>query len=314
MASQIVFLRVTAPTRFERTGKLKKLFLSAFVILALSIFLVTNPVSAEEKLKVYVSIPPQSYFVKAIGGGHVDISVVVQSEESPASYEPSPKQMVKLARSDLYFAIGVPFESAWLSKFTNANPEMRIIHTGENIQKKPIERQSGRDKNNYSKNGIKDPHIWLSPPLVMLQARHILTALGEADAANAADYETNYKTFITRLVELDIELTKTFAGVSNPRFMVFHPSWGYFADAYGLRQIAIEIKGKAPKAGDVAELIQTAKQNNIKTIFTQPQFSAKQAQIIAKEIDGRLVKADPLAENWEENLWHVASAIKQELK
>ena len=264
-------------------------------------------------LNVFVSIPPQSDFVKAIAGEHVDVSVMVQPGKSPASYEPTPKQMVNLAKSDIYFAIGVPFETAWLSKFADTNPAMRIVHTEAGLEKKPIHRHQGHHKTDHPPGGIKDPHIWLSPPLVMQQARNILSGLKAVDPPNADDFEQNYKVFIDRLVELDIALMQKFENISNPRFMVFHPSWGYFADAYGLDQIAIEIEGKAPKAKDVAALIQTARQNNITVIFAQPQFSNKQAQIIAKEIGGTLVQADPLATDWETNLRRVASAIKQEL-
>lgn len=292
--------------------KQKRLF--AIAIFALAALFAEGAAIAGEKIDVYVSIPPQSDFVKAIAGAHADVSVMVQPEKSPASYEPSPRQMVTLSRSDIYFAIGVPFETAWLKKFADANPEMRIVHTEAGIEKKPIHRHSGHHKTHYSSNGIKDPHIWLSPPLVMLQARHILNGLRAVDPSNAADYEKNYQKFINRLVELDIALMKEFADISRPGFMVFHPSWGYFADAYGLDQIAIEIEGKEPKAKDVSALIKTARRNNISVIFAQPQFSTKQAQIIAKEIGGALVTADPLAEDWEKNLRHIASAIKRELK
>jgi zinc transport system substrate-binding protein len=272
-----------------------------------------NSADAGEPLKVYVSIPPQSHFVKAIGGAHVDVSVMVNPGKSPASYEPSPRQMVKLARADIYFAIGVPFETAWLDKFVEANPKMRIIHTDTGIEKKPIHRHDGHHKTGHSHEGLKDPHIWLSPPLVMLQARHILTGLTSLDPANTADYEKNYEAFINRLVGLDTFLLKQFSDIKSSRFMVFHPSWGYFADAYGLDQLAIEIEGKTPKAKDVTALIQTAKENDISVIFVQPQFSVKQAKIIAKEIGGTIVEADPLAENWTQNLKQVASAVKQEL-
>ncbi|MFP4531645.1 MAG: metal ABC transporter solute-binding protein, Zn/Mn family [Desulfobacterales bacterium] len=274
---------------------------------------IQNPANAEQPINVYVSIPPQVHFVKAIGGPHVNISVMVDPGQNPASYEPSPRQMVKLARADIYFAIGVPFETAWLDKFADANPDMRIIHTAAGIEKRPIHRHGGHHKTGHSHEGIKDPHVWLSPPLVMLQARHIIAGLASLDPENTADYEKNYADFINRLVELDTRLLKTFTGIKRPQFMVFHPSWGYFADAYGLEQIAIEIEGKDPKAKDVTALIQTAKKNDISIIFAQPQFSVKQAKIIAREISGTIVQADPLAENWEQNLKQVASAIKEEL-
>ena len=294
---------------------MKKPVLIALIAILLPVFALTQKsANAGEPVNVYVSIPPQSHFVKAIGGAHVNISVMVSPGESPASYEPSPRQMVKLAHADIYFAIGVPFETAWLNKFADANPDMRIIRTETGIEKKPIHRHSGHHKTGHSPDGIKDPHIWLSPPLVMLQARHILTGLTSLDPANRADYGKNYAAFINRLVGLDTSLLKAFTDIKRPCFMVFHPSWGYFADAYGLDQIAIEIEGKAPKAKDVTALIQTAQKSDISVIFAQPQFPVKQAKIIAKEIGGTIVRADPLAENWEENLKQVASAIKQELQ
>ena len=276
--------------------------------------LTQNPANAGQPINVYVSIPPQAHFVKAIGGPHVNISVMVAPGQNPASYEPSPKQMVKLARADIYFAIGVPFEAAWLDKFADANPDMRIIHTADGIEKRPIHRHMGHHKTGHSHEGIKDPHVWLSPPLVMLQARHIIAALASLDPANTADYEKNYEAFIDRVVKLDTFLLRQFSDNKSDRFMVFHPSWGYFADAYDLEQIAIEIEGKDPKAKDVTALIQTARKNDISIIFAQPQFSVKQAKIIAREIGATIVQANPLAENWEQNLKQVASAIKEELK
>ncbi len=279
-------------------------------------FLLAGPAGADENLEIFVSIPPQAFFVKAVGGEHVNISVMVKPEKSPATYEPSPRQMTNLARSDLYFAVGVPFEQAWLEKFADANPEMRIVHTEKGIEKRPVQRHAcglrrhGPDK----EKGIKDPHIWLSPPLVMLQARRILTGLKEADPENSGDYLKNYQAFINRLADLDAWLMRQLSGISETDFMVYHPSWGYFADAYGLCQIPIEIEGKTPKAREVKELIKTAKNKNIEMILVQPQFSTKQAEIIAREIGGRLAVGDPLAEDWENNIKKVAGALKKELK
>ena len=284
--------------------------------LALLSVAATAAVAAADPLAVFVSIPPQAHFVKAVGGGHVDVSVMVKPEKSPASYEPSPRQMVRLAKADIYFAIGVPFESAWLERFASTNPKMSIIHTGAGIEKKPIHRHGKKadTAHGHDMEGIKDPHIWLSPPLVMLQARRIATGLRKVDPQHAEDYEKNYRSFINQVTALDIRLMKKLDPAANPRFMVFHPSWGYFADAYGLEQIPIEVAGKTPKARDVKELIQTAKARNIRTIFVQPQFSTKQAQIIAREIGGRTVTADPLARDWAENLEALADAIQHEAR
>ena len=168
-----------------------------------------SPASAENRMKVTVSIFPQKYFVQKIGGDLVDISVMVLPGSSPATYEPKPKQMVKLTESKIYFAIGVSFEEVWLKKFVGASPEMRIIATQNGIKKIPMKRHLHDDKErNHGKAvahaGIKDPHIWLSPPLVMMQARNILNALRRVDPTNREIYESNYKIFVTELVDLDL--------------------------------------------------------------------------------------------------------------
>jgi ABC-type Zn uptake system ZnuABC Zn-binding protein ZnuA len=97
------------------------------------------------------------------------------------------------------------------------------------------------DTDHHEHAGL-DPHIWLSPPLVKIQARTILAALQEADPVHRSIYEANFKAFTTQIDQLDADLKKTFAGKTGLQFMVFHPSWGYFAHAYGLKQVPIEIK------------------------------------------------------------------------
>jgi zinc transport system substrate-binding protein len=96
--------------------------------------------------------------------------------------------------------------------------------------------------------------------------------------------------------------------------MVFHPAWGYFAHTYGLEQVPVEVEGKAPKPAQLQALIERARQKGITVIFVQPQFSTKSAALIAKEIHGQVVFADPLAEDWQANLRQVARKFKAALK
>jgi len=92
-------------------------------------------------------------------------------------------------------------------------------------------------------------------------------------------------------------------------FLVFHPSWGYFAKRYSLEQVAIESQGKEPKPKELIELIKDAKEHNIKIVFVSPQFSQGSAKTIAKSINGSVHVIDPLAKNWEENLIQTAQKI-----
>ena len=262
---------------------------------------------AESVIPVFVSIVPQKYFVEKIGGALVNVSVMVQPGASPAIYEPKPRQMVALSKTKICFAIGVPFEKVWLKKIAAANPKMLIVHTEKGIEKKPMKADEP--------HGTKDPHIWLSPTLVKIQARNILNALVATDQANKSMYEAGYKQFIIEIENLDAEVKEIFAGKrKGMEFIVFHPSWGYFAGEYGLKQIPMEIEGKDPKPADLQRLIKHAKKLGVKVIFVQPQFSAASASVIAQAIGGQIAFADPLSLNWPDNLRQVAGKFKAALR
>ncbi len=271
---------------------------------------------AENGLNVVASILPQKYFIQKIGGDRVNVSVMVLPGANPATYEPKPRQMVNLSKARIYFAIGVPFEDNWLPKFSKTNPGMMVVATQSGIKKLPM--KSGGHHHDETQNGhekpvtaTKDPHIWLSPPLVTVQAGNILKGLVKADPEGRIKYEANYKAFLRELKVLDVEIRKDLQTAGqNHRFMVYHPSWGYFAQAYGLEQIPIEMEGKQPSPRKLLELVQEARKDGIKVIFVQPQFSEKSAETIAHAIGGKVVVADPLAEDWKNNLLHVAAKFK----
>ena len=165
-----------------------------------------------------------------------------------------------------------------------------------------------------SEHMILDPHIWLSPVLVKKQAAVILAGLKPIIPEHAADLDASYSQFLQQIDTLDAHLQSQLRGSKGQRFMVFHPSWGYFARQYGLEQMPIEIEGKAPKPAQLVELVTDARAQNIGIIFAQPQFSQKSAEVIAREIGGKVVLADPLAENWLENLKDVAEKIRRAAK
>ena len=147
-----------------------------------------------------------------------------------------------------------------------------------------------------------DPHIWLDPVLVKTQAKNILEALVKIDPKNKKFYYENYKSFLVELDELHNELTNILKPIRNKKFMVFHPSWGYFAKRYELEQIAVEKEGKEPKPSELVELVKEAKEQNIKAVFVAPQFSKSSAQTIAKNIDGKTITINPLSYEWKNSI------------
>jgi len=283
------------------------------IICIIVLMLWVSPVEAAAT-RVFVSIAPQKYFVQKIGGDLVSVAVLVPAGADPHTYEPKPKQMAELSKCAVYFAVGIDFEKAWLPRIAGTNPKMRIVHTDDGI-KKIIMTDHHHDKKtrhghvkteHHHHEGTPDPHVWLSPALVKIQAEHILNALIDIDPNNQMRYKNNYSAFLKEIDILDAELKNLFVGRKGDRFMVFHPSWSYFAKEYELEQVPIEIEGKAPKPAQLTILIRHAREHGIRVVFVQPQFSVKSAEMISREIGGHVVHVDPLAENWAGNLREVA--------
>jgi zinc transport system substrate-binding protein len=280
----------------------------------------------EGPLSVTVSIVPQAYFVERIGGEHVNVNVMVEPGGSPATYEPKPEQLAALSDSAAYFSIGVPFENVWLERIADANSEMRVVDTAADVERLPMSDHTHHDEEAHEDEhadeeheeeehaeGALDPHIWLSPELVKVQAQSIHDALVELNPAHEADYTANLDAFFADIDALQADIRETLAGVENRAFMVFHPSWGYFADEFDLNQIPIEVGGQEPSAQELAALIDEAKEENIKVVFAQPEFSTKDAETIAQEIGGEVLLVSPLARDWLANLRDVAQTFADAL-
>ena len=263
---------------------------------------------------VFVSIPPQEYFVERIAGGRVGVEALVRPGSSPATYSPTPRQVVELGQSSLYFRIGVQFEEAFLPGIMDACPDLRVVDTRAGIELRTLKGHHECDSDHHHEAGAKDPHSWLNPRMVKIQSRTIADALIAADPAGKTVYEANLAAFMDELDSLDARLAEALAPLRGKTFMVFHPAWGYFADAYGLEQVAIEVEGKDPSALQLNRIIELARAENVQAIFIQPQFSAASADAIAEAIGCAVIPIDPLARSYVENLEFVAETIESTLK
>lgn len=253
-----------------------------------------------DKLKITVSILPQRSFVERVGGPRVEVNVMVLPGESPATYEPTPAQLRELSEADVYVSIGVPFEDAWLDRFAAMNDEMMVVDTTQGIER------MGDPK-------APDPHIWLSPALVKVQIETITEALVALDPAHRNAYRANLEAFVEEIDVLDREIRETLDGVEQRRFMVFHPSWGYFARDYGLEMIPIEVGGQEPSAAELSGVIRLAEEKQVKVVFAQPEFSTRAAETIAAEIGGEVILISPLEEAWLSNMRRVAETFAERL-
>ncbi len=272
-----------------------------------------------QNLNVTVSILPQKYFVEKIAQDKVTVNVMVKPGFSPHNYEPKTSQMKNIASSKIYFAMGVSFEKVWLNRFKSANKNIKIVDISKNIKKLPmINHEHHSDENNQHNTTHDDvsldPHVWLDPILVKIQAQNILETLVQVDIKNKDFYEKNYHLFINELDMLDNQLKKILAVSRDKSFMVFHPSWGYFAARYDLEQIPVEVEGKQPKISEIIKLVKEANEHNIRIIFVSPQFSQKSAEVISSNINGTIFIIDPLSYDYKNNLINTAHAIYNSYK
>lgn len=281
------------------------------LLLLLSTYIFSN-------INAVVSIMPQKTFLKAIGGDKVNISLMVEPGNSPHTYEPKPSQMVAVSKADLYFVIDIEFEHVWLEKFTNLNKNMKIVDISKGIDRLTMasggchtcSAHGSHSKSTVKESISKDPHIWTSPKNIKIIAQNMYDTLVVFDAKNQAYYKKNLDTFLAYVDSTDKTVTEIFSNFKGSRsFIVFHPSWDYFAKAYGLEQIAIEVEGKSPKPKELMALVKNAREKKVSAIFTQPEFSDTSAKIIANELQIPVVKVSHLAPEWSENLIKMAKTI-----
>jgi zinc transport system substrate-binding protein len=248
------------------------------------------------KVAVAVSIVPQAYFVERIGGSRVDVTVVVPGGVSPETYEPTPQQLVRLSSARIYMKVGVaglPSEKRFVDTAAGSGRKVTVIDMFAGA----VQRRG-------------DPHIWLSPSAVRLAAGNIERALSAHDPGRKDEYRRNFGAFTRDIDALDKDIRSILVGREGFSFMVYHPAWGYFADEYGLVQLAIEEEGKTAGLSHVRKMIDLAKKKGIRVILVQEGFDTKSARSIARQIGGEVWTANPLERDWLVSTRNFAGILK----
>jgi zinc transport system substrate-binding protein len=162
--------------------------------------------------------------------------------------------------------------------------------------------------------GKRDPHLWLSPKRAKVMVKVIAEELETADPKNQATYMKKAAAYLKKLDQLDQRIKQKLTSLTHKTFIVYHPAFGYFADDYGLKMVALEESGKEGSAKNFQELTELAKRENIKVVFYQKEFDNKQAKALAAEIGGRVEELAPLAPDYIENLDKMAKILAEVLR
>lgn len=297
-----------------------------------------SPVAGSEEgpLSVFATVVPLATFVERIGGDQVRVQPMVRAGQNPHTYDPTPRQVAALADADLYVRVGMSLEDAWLPRIRATNPRMQIVDARDGLplrQTGPVQeldapqapgvsagpgKEREDDEHEHDPGGheghthdpdAQDTHIWTSPSLAKSMGAGIRDALIRLRPGQAGAFKANYARFAADLDTLDAEIRARLAPVKQRRFMVFHPAWGYFADTYGLTQVAVEFQGKEPGARALAGLIDRARADDIRVVLVQPQMSPRSAEQIATAIGGRVESVDPLSADYFGTLRQLAELI-----
>lgn len=276
-----------------------------FIILTLAML---APVASGAQ-GVYVSIPPQAFLVEWLVEDSSEVGILLPPGASPATYEPTPKQMAALDRSELYLQIGAPFEAPVLAKISELMPDLRIIDCRAGVELEPI----GSDGHDHG-FGLLDPHIWLDPQRMKTIAETTAKALQALFPKDSPAIEDRLAKLHKALDETDMRVGDALGPLAGRTLLVFHPAYGYFTRRYGLIQKAVEVDGKDPSARRLATVVDEIRQQPVPALFIQPQFSRSAAERIAKALDCQLVELDPLAGDYLTNLETMAARIVRALQ
>lgn len=293
-----------------------------FLLLAAALTAACKPGSkqgnhgGDGKPVITVTLEPLRYFTEAIAGDRFTVVSMVPKGSSPETYDPTPSQLIDLARSKAYFRIGyIGFEQTWMEKLAENAPHLQFYDMSEWVE---LIHDAAHDHREHAPvdpvgrhrhDGV-EPHIWNSTVNAQVIARNILHALIKLDAAGKMDYIARFKQLSKRIERTDsLVREKLSAPGADRAFLIYHPALSYFARDYGLHQIPIEAGGKEPSPAQLRTLIDACKNEQLHTIFVQPEFDRRNAELIARQTGTRVVDINPLAYEWETEMLKVADAL-----
>ena len=274
------------------TSFLKKLLTLLLLSSPLYCFAGETNIEDKKKIQVLISIAPYTEIVQKIGKEHVEVKLVVPQGADSHNYEPTIKQIQQASKSAVWFTIGEAFEKKMQQALCKENKNLIIsdLKQGLHLHHETCKHHQG---------GF-DPHIWMSPHMMMHQAETIASELQKVLPEHKEEIANNLAETLTTLHALDDEMHALFQDKTPLTVLVAHPSYGYFCTDYGITQLAIEHEGKDPTAKQLTALLKDLKNLPIKKVFVQNQYSHKGAELIAKQIGAEVVVLNPFSDHYVE--------------
>lgn len=256
----------------------------------------------DNKPLISVSIEPLRNIVEHLAGDYYKVVTLTPVGASPETYEPTPKQLMDVSNSKLYFAIGtLGFEKQQLERMKETAPTLKIYTVSDGISLLSVQHEGHGDST--------DPHIWMSPKNVVQMARNVCNALCQNDPEHTAVYKKKLADLERHADEVDRRIRLMVSKVRYRNFLIYHPALAYFANEYGFRQLTIEQDGKEPSSEHLATIISEAKAAEVHIIFLQREFKGRSVKSFSEATGARVVIINPLAYRWDNEVIATAKAL-----
>jgi putative adhesion protein len=256
----------------------------------------------DNKPLISVSIEPLRNIVEHLAGDYYKVVTLTPVGASPETYEPTPKQLMDVSNSKLYFAIGtLGFEKQQLERMKETAPTLKIYTVSDGISLLSVQHEGHGDST--------DPHIWMSPKNVVQMARNVCNALCQNDPEHTAVYKKKMADLERHADEVDRRIRLMVSKVRYRNFLIYHPALAYFANEYGFRQLTIEQDGKEPSSEHLATIISEAKAAEVHIIFLQREFKGRSVKSFSEATGARVVIINPLAYRWDNEVIATAKAL-----
>ncbi len=261
---------------------------------------------------VSVSILPVQYFIDRLTNHELEVNVMVPQGASHGTYSPSARQMQRLSDSGIYFRIGsLGYEQAFIRRLNELNPEMKEVNLSNHVE---LIRGMPIVHGDHVHEGGVDPHIWISPAVMLSLLPVIKDALVEVYPEYQETVEANYPALYADVERSHLQMQEITQSISQKRFMIFHPALTYLARDYGMEQVSIEHEGKEPSPGQLSQLIREARAESIPVIFIQEEYDKRNAELVADETGAQIIQINPLSYDWIKEMNDLMEVFKQYLQ
>lgn len=295
---------------FHFRSSLRKILFPLFAVLLVTVASCGR--QKENRDIVSVSIQPLEYFVDRLTGGGLEVNVMVPAGSSHGTYSPTTQQFQRLSDSRLYLRIGyLGYEQAWIGRLNELNPGMRVLNLSDHTM---LIRGDVIDHGDHVHEGGIDPHIWMSPAVMMEVLPVMRDFIVESFPDHGDVVRENYPLLESDIIDVHLQLANLNNTLSRRSFMIFHPALTYLARDYGFTQVSIEHEGKEPSPARLAGMIREAREHAIPVVFIQEEYDIRNARLISEETGAEIVRINPLGYNWLETMQELIETLKAHMQ